>query len=195
MRIVLLLLICVASMAQTSDQAFDAASIRPSPPFDTSRREFNFGPGGGPGTANPGRYSCYFCTVSQLTGLAYGLPEHRIFSARRLPEDRFDIIATVPAGAATREELRIMLQRLLAERFKLAVRHESRETRTFRLVVGRGGPKLTAHVEERRRRWIGRPTPGMAYPASLTGAEERPWTISPGLSQGSSANRSPMRPA
>ena len=147
MRIVFLLLVCASLTAQTSDPVFDAASIRPSPPFETSRREFNLGPGGGPGTADPGRYSCYFCNVSQLIALAYGVTEYRIFSASRLPEGRFDIVAVVPAGA-TREQLRMMLQHLLAERFKLAVHHESREMQTFRLVVARGGPKLTAHVED-----------------------------------------------
>lgn len=147
MRIVFLFLVCVASMAQTSDPAFDAASIRPSPPLDTSRGQFNFGPGGGPGAADPALYTCHFCTVSQLIAQAYGLPEYRIFSARGISDERFDVIARVPAGA-TREQLRVMLQHLLAERFKLAVHHESREMQTFRLVVGRSGAKLTTHVED-----------------------------------------------
>jgi uncharacterized protein (TIGR03435 family) len=167
MRLVFLLLVCVGSIAQTSGPAFDAASIRPSPPFDTSRTVFNFGPGGGPGTADPGRYSCHFCNVSQLIAQAYGLPEYRIFSASRLPEGRFDIFAVVPAGA-TREQMRMMIQHLLAERFKLAVHHESREMQTFRLLVAPSGPKLTAHVEdapavvERRADTGGRP-PGVSY--------------------------------
>jgi len=146
MRIVFPLSICAGLTAQTSGPVFDAASIKPSPPFDTSRQLFNFGPGGGPGTDDPGRYSCYFCTVSQLIAQAYGLPEYRVVSTGRLPEGRFDILATLPAGA-TREQLRMMLQHLLAERFKLAAHHESREMQTFRLAVAPGGPKLTAHVE------------------------------------------------
>jgi uncharacterized protein (TIGR03435 family) len=145
MRIVLLPLVCTGLIVQTSSPIFDGASIRPSPQFDTFRREFNFGPWGGPG-ADPGRYSCYFCTVSQFIAQDYGLPEYRILSASRLPEGRFDIVATVPTGA-TREQLRMMLQHLLAERFKLAVHRESREMQTFRLVVAPGGPKLTAHVD------------------------------------------------
>ena len=40
-----------------------------------------------------------------------------------------------------------MLRNLLAERFRLAVHHESREMPTFRLVVAPGGPALKAHVE------------------------------------------------
>lgn len=164
MRIVFLLLVCVGLTAQTSGSRFDAASIKPSPPLDTSTGIFNFGPGGGPGSANPGRYSCHYCVVSQLIGQAYSLPDYRVFSATRLPEGRFDLVATVPAGA-TREQFRMMLQHLLAERFKLAVDRESREMQVFRLVVASGGPKLKAHVEG-------------APPAERADTGERPRSIS-----------------
>jgi uncharacterized protein (TIGR03435 family) len=40
-----------------------------------------------------------------------------------------------------------MLQRLLAERFKLRVHRETRELPLYSLTVGRNGPKLRPHVE------------------------------------------------
>jgi uncharacterized protein (TIGR03435 family) len=64
-----------------------------------------------------------------------------------LPETRFHIVATIPQGA-TREQFRQMLQNLLADRFQLTVHRETREMETLRLVVGAGGPKLKAYVEE-----------------------------------------------
>jgi bla regulator protein BlaR1 len=56
--------------------------------------------------------------------------------------DRFDINAK--ATGATPEQVRLMLQRLLAERFKLAVHRETRELPLYSLVVAKGGPKLSA---------------------------------------------------
>ena len=38
--------------------------------------------------------------------------------------------------------MRLMLQSLLAERFKLATHRETREDQVFELVVNKGGPKL-----------------------------------------------------
>jgi uncharacterized protein (TIGR03435 family) len=59
--------------------------------------------------------------------------------------DRFDITATLPDGTSSRD-LPAMLRALLAERFKLAVHMETRETPMYALVVaradGRLGPRL-----------------------------------------------------
>jgi len=67
----------------------------------------------------------------------------------------------------------MMLQHLLAERFKLAVHHESREMQTFRLVGAPGGPKLTAHAEDASADVERGPTSVIARTASLSGARER----------------------
>jgi bla regulator protein blaR1 len=56
--------------------------------------------------------------------------------------DRFDINAK--ATGATPEQVRLMMRRLLADRFKLAVHRETRDLPMYTLVVARGGPKLTA---------------------------------------------------
>jgi len=44
--------------------------------------------------------------------------------------------------------LRLMIQNLLAERFKLTLHRDSKEMQMFDLVVAKGGPKLKEHVEE-----------------------------------------------
>jgi uncharacterized protein (TIGR03435 family) len=141
-----LLPLLLALTAYAADPAFEAASIKPSPPLDSSNGPIFFGPKGGPGDPDPGRYWCNFCNISELIAQAYNLPEYRIVTATRLPEDRFHIVATVPAGA-TRDQFRAMLQSLLSERFKLTVHRDTRDMQMFRLVVSSGGPKLKPHVD------------------------------------------------
>jgi uncharacterized protein (TIGR03435 family) len=51
------------------------------------------------------------------------------------------IDATMPPGT-TKEQYRAMLQNLLAERFHLAVHHETRNFPGYELAVAKGGPKL-----------------------------------------------------
>lgn len=64
-----------------------------------------------------------------------------------MAEARFDIAAKVPAGA-TQDDLRVMLQNLLVERFQLKLHHESRETQAYALTVGRDGPRFAAFPSE-----------------------------------------------
>jgi len=62
-------------------------------------------------------------------------------------DKRFDIVARAP-GAATKDQMRLMMQSLLAERFKLAVHKETREAPVFALTLeksGTVGPQLRAH--------------------------------------------------
>jgi len=55
---------------------------------------------------------------------------------------RFDVIAK-PAGPAKSDELRLMLQALLAERFKLKTHIETKTVSAYVLVEAKGGHKLT----------------------------------------------------
>lgn len=138
--------VCGCLLAQSSGPAFDAASIKISPPLESTRGPIYFGAKGGPGTDDPVRYSCSFCTVGGLISEAFNVPDFRMSSASRLPDERFHVLATMPAET-TREAFRLMLQNLLAERFKLTVHHESRDMQAFLLVVASGGPTLKTHVE------------------------------------------------
>jgi len=64
-----------------------------------------------------------------------------------LTAQRFDIHATLPAGAST-DQVPEMLQSLLAERFKLAFHREQKEQSVLALVVGKDGPKIEASAPE-----------------------------------------------
>jgi uncharacterized protein (TIGR03435 family) len=53
----------------------------------------------------------------------------------------FDLQAKVPRGT-TAGQFSIMFQNLLTDRFKLAIRRETKETQQYDLVVAKGGPKF-----------------------------------------------------
>ena len=65
-------------------------------------------------------------------------------------------------GNPTRDELMLMLQSLLEERFRLKVHHESREMSAYVLTVARNGPKLPAPKEGA----CAAPVPGQPEPAA-----------------------------
>lgn len=146
MRAVIAIALSARLSAAAAGPEFDAASVKPSPPLDSSHGPIYVGPKGGPDTSDPARYSCTFCDLSVLISQAYDLPGYRIVSADRLPDARFHIVATVPAKT-TRTQFRSMLQNLLADRFRLAIHRDTRQMQLFRLVVAPGGPKLKPHVE------------------------------------------------
>jgi uncharacterized protein (TIGR03435 family) len=58
-----------------------------------------------------------------------------------LDTERYDVIAKIPEGA-TKDQVSLMWQNLLAERFGLKVHHEPKEFQVEELVVAKGGPKL-----------------------------------------------------
>lgn len=65
----------------------------------------------------------------------------------RVRNGRYDIEARAP-GAATKDQMRLMMQSLLEERFKLKVHWETREAPVFALVEakpGKMGPQLEPH--------------------------------------------------
>jgi uncharacterized protein (TIGR03435 family) len=53
----------------------------------------------------------------------------------------------VPAGA-TKEQVRLMLQNVLLERFKLAIHRETKEVQVYDMVVAQGGPKVKESAEK-----------------------------------------------
>lgn len=67
--------------------------------------------------------------------------------ANAMTAQRFDVHATLPAGA-TKDDVPEMLQSLLVERFKLAFHREQKEQSVFALVVGKNGPKLQASAPD-----------------------------------------------
>ncbi len=57
----------------------------------------------------------------------------------------FDIAARIPSGA-NQDDVRIMLQNLLAERFRLKLHHDTKEVSGYELVIAKTGPQLRESV-------------------------------------------------
>jgi len=71
----------------------------------------------------------------------------KLHAPQWVKEDRYDIEARAPESA-TKDQLRLMMQSLLAERFNLQVRMETREVPIFALVLNKRGilgPQLKQH--------------------------------------------------
>jgi uncharacterized protein (TIGR03435 family) len=72
---------------------------------------------------------------------AYDIKTYQVNGPVWLNTERYDIVARVPAGA-TKEQVNVMWQKLLTERFGVVLHHESREFQVEELVIGKGGSKL-----------------------------------------------------
>jgi uncharacterized protein (TIGR03435 family) len=112
--------------------SFEAASVKPS----------KDGPDSGSGiTTTKGRISARNVTLKRCVRGAYGIEEAQVLGGPKwVDEARYDIEARA-AGPAGDHELMMMLQSLLAERFKLAFHRETRALPGYALVLGKGGLK------------------------------------------------------
>ena len=121
----------------TAGLNFEVASIKPSAP----------GVRGGIVRPLPGNqtYIARNMPLRMIMTVAYGVTDRQIAGGPDwVATEPFDINAKADRSY-TSDELHLMLQRLLEERFQLRVRHESRELPVYALVVDRGGAKLTEH--------------------------------------------------
>jgi uncharacterized protein (TIGR03435 family) len=125
------------TFAQTAAPAFEVASIKAS----------SAAPGSASGIrSDTGRIAGRNVTLRGCVQSAYGIPEALIFGGPKwVDEERYDIDAKAPGPAGDREMM-IMLQSLLAERFKLVIHHETRPIQGYALVAGKKG--LTAKRSE-----------------------------------------------
>jgi uncharacterized protein (TIGR03435 family) len=134
--------------------AFDEISVRP----NTTP-----GRGGRGGALQPGRFVAQNLTVKTMIKLAHGRQGSAPGSAINLldqqveggPEwldvDKFDVVATAP-GQTPPPQMRLMIQRMLADRFKLVGHWEQREMPVYLLTKSRPdgslGPGLTPTSDE-----------------------------------------------
>ncbi len=95
------------------------------------------------GVLRAGRYEILTATMVDLIRTAYGVDADKVLGGPSwLESDRFDVIAKAPP-AASPDAAKLMLQALLADRFKLVVHRDSHALPGFALTVGKGGaPKL-----------------------------------------------------
>lgn len=136
--------------AQDAALQFEVASVRPSGPVPKGTPRGGLARGG-PGTNDPEHLTYERVLFQKLLMDAYGVERDQIKGPDWATSDAisggalFDISAKVPLGA-TKQQVAVMLQNLLKERFRLSLHHETVEVSGLALIVAKGGSKLKESV-------------------------------------------------
>jgi uncharacterized protein (TIGR03435 family) len=120
-------------------QSFEVASIKPLAPSDR----------GLPGQMlrDPGQVIYHNVSLENLLAQAYRIKNFQMAGPDWLDSDRFDIVAKLPPEAHD-DQLPVMLQGLLKERFLLAFHREPKTMSAYVLLTGKAGPKMRAAQSE-----------------------------------------------
>ncbi len=135
-----------APQGRAQKPAFEVASIKPNH-SGTGNVMLRIEPGG--------RLSASNVTLKILLQTAYGVKDSQISGAPGwFDSDHFDVEAKpedAPAAGQPKlgrddreEQMKLMLQTLLADRFKLTLHHDTKELPLYALVVAKNGPKFHA---------------------------------------------------
>ena len=136
LRIALIVVTAAAAAAQPR-QAFEVATIKVN--TSNSRRNVDFG---------ADTLTIFNLPLMNILIQAYDVPGEQISlgTFELLFHERYDIVAKA-AQRVRRDQMRLMLQTLLADRFHLAVHREQKLVQGYALVVDKDGPKLQAPAE------------------------------------------------
>ena len=141
--------------AQSSNRnsvAFDVASVKHSSPDGILHAGMQILPGG--------KFTARNTPLRLIIAAAYDLPiqSGRLTGGPDWISEGYDIDAIAPRGSIPsgvspkiqNQKIRLMLQTLLVDRFKLITRRETKDLPVYAVVVGKNGPKLTkAKVDEK----------------------------------------------
>jgi uncharacterized protein (TIGR03435 family) len=131
---------------------FDVASVKQNKSADQPNMNFPLGPGD-VYVPNGGNFVASNLPLIVYINFAYKVTANQMQAIQKqLPawvmSEKYDITAKTEKHDATKDEMRLMMRSLLAERFKLVVHSESQQTQVYRLVMakpGTLGPKLRLH--------------------------------------------------
>lgn len=122
---------------------FDVASIKPTAagPGNTT---MGFDPGG--------TFRATGAPLNALVQMAYGVKDFQVSRGPKWADsesyDVYDIVAKPAVGLTlNRNQLKVALQALLADRFRLKIHREIKDLPMYSLVVGKNGPKLTKNID------------------------------------------------
>jgi len=139
---------CAIAVEQPAQKVtFEVASVKPSPPIPPNGRVYFGPPRGGPGTPDLEQISWSYATLKSLLMTAYDMKAYQVSGPAWLDTQRYDIVAKIPASA-TKEQVNVMWQNLLTERFGVALHHEYTEFQVEELVVAKSGPKLKEAAQD-----------------------------------------------
>jgi uncharacterized protein (TIGR03435 family) len=133
---------------QDSAASFEVATIKAAPPITAAMvtaGKMHVGTRVDSAQADIG-----YASLAELIQSAYHVKAYQVSGPDWLSDQRWDILAKMPAGA-TPSQVPQMLQALLAERFGLKVHREDRSRRVYALEVAPGGPRIKASPTENEK--------------------------------------------
>lgn len=141
LRTMLSLTIATIAHGQT---AFEAASIKPTPPGSAIEGKEGV-------SFSPGSVTMRNVTLKTVITTAYSVKNYQVSGPAWINSDRYDLIGKAN-GASSESELRQMVRQLLAERFKLSLRRETKDLSVYALAGGKKGPKLHESAPDAKSR-------------------------------------------
>ncbi len=143
-----ILFLSAAAAVWAADSAtFEVASIKPN---KSGSGESDGGKVPGPNAKEhsrekievaPGTLNIRNATLAACIRWAYHVKDFQVSGPDWRNSERFDVSAKA-SEPASEEQLRLTFQKLLANRFKLALHRVSKQLPVFALLVGKDGPKL-----------------------------------------------------
>ena len=114
---------------------FDAASIRPS---QGGRTQF---------LTSPGSLTIRNAQALDIVAWAFDIGRAQVSGQELLPTTGFDVVAKSETGGDD-DRLRLMLQRLLADRFGFSAHFEQKEMQAYVLTLQKDGPKFKESTDD-----------------------------------------------
>ncbi len=121
---------------------FEVATIKPAPPQPEGRTSTGMS-----SDTETGKLNYTNVNLKEAIGKAYKVQQYQIAGPDWLNTERFDIVAKFPPHSAA-DQVPLMLQSLLADRFKLTLHRETKELPMYALVVGKNGAKFKTAESE-----------------------------------------------
>jgi uncharacterized protein (TIGR03435 family) len=125
----------IPPMDANANPTFEVATIKPSKP-DEQGKAF---------LVRDNRFKTINVTLDELMSFSYGVHAKQLIGAPPwAATDKWDIDAKPDGeGAPNDKQWKSMLQKLMADRYKLTFHREKRELPVYVLSVGKNGPKMT----------------------------------------------------
>jgi uncharacterized protein (TIGR03435 family) len=142
----LLLLLCASLLAA---QTFEVASVKRAAPQTGSGARVT----GAVPQRDPGRVNYPSVDLKSIVAIAWHIDRDLIDGPQWMGDERYDIVATLPAGAS-QDQVPQMLQHLLADRFHVIVHEETRSRTVLALLPSKNGTKLTKAKETSRPGYV-----------------------------------------
>ncbi len=140
--------------ADRKPSSFDVTSVKPNKAGDQSNSNFPLGPGD-VYTSNGGHFTATNFPLITYIAFAWKVMGDQVQSLiSQLPgwalTDRFDIVAQTDGDPSkdTKNQMRLMMRSLLADRFQMGTHYETRQVPVFTLnqvKAGKYGPQLQPH--------------------------------------------------